>query len=126
MNDSTAIQFLSRNVRIGDWIFEVKSVRALKVDEFGKPYSAIANLTLNGDCGYIDGLLTGDQEEFTKDDYQAFFNLSQQLNLTEVSFDRFKQKRRTTTRIKVPPIGSEQPMLKLIKSSKEITKSLSI
>jgi len=49
---------MSRYTQIGDWIFEVKMVRALRVSEYGQPYSAVATLTSNGDNVYIDSQMT--------------------------------------------------------------------
>jgi len=62
---------MTKHVKIDDWIFEVKTVRALRVDKHGNPYSAIANLTLNGDNVYIDGLLTRENEKFSRKDFHA-------------------------------------------------------
>jgi len=36
---------ISRFTQIGDWIFEVKMVRALRVENYGEPYDAVATLT---------------------------------------------------------------------------------
>lgn len=116
MSAEPPIGNLSRYQQIDDWIFEVKTVRALKVSEFGKPYTATANITLNGDNGYIDSLMMRDEAEFSKEDYQAFVKISQQLGLKKVNFDRFKQQRRTTTTIKVPPLCLEKPELQLVKA----------
>jgi hypothetical protein len=32
-------------------------VRALRVDNYGDPYTAIANISLNGNSAYIDGMM---------------------------------------------------------------------
>ncbi|MFB1015853.1 MAG: hypothetical protein QMC51_09395 [Alteromonadaceae bacterium] len=48
---------ISRNIQIDNWIFEVKMVRALRVDNYGDPYTAIANISLNGNSAYIDGMM---------------------------------------------------------------------
>jgi hypothetical protein len=80
---------MPRYIQIDDWIFEVKTVRALRVKNYGEPYTAIANININGDNVYIDGLLTRDQQ-FSKQDYQTFVNFCQQLAIKNVAFDRFK------------------------------------
>jgi hypothetical protein len=59
-------------VQIDKWIFEVKSVR---VDDFGKPYFAVANVVLNGKSAYIDGLLTREDDDFKRDYYTNLINL---------------------------------------------------
>jgi len=48
---------MPKYVHLNNWIFEVKAVRALRVDNYGEPYSAIANINVNGDVAYLDGLM---------------------------------------------------------------------
>jgi hypothetical protein len=105
---------LSRYVKIDKWIFEVKAVRAIRVDDFGEPYSAIANFTLNGDSAYIDGLLTREDDDFTREDHQTFEKAAQQLAVKSVSFDRFKQNRRVSDTVKVTPLNHSRTELKLV------------
>ena len=114
MSDQSPPETLSRYVQIDKWIFEVKSVRAIRVDDFGKPYSAVANVALNGSGAYIDGLLTREDDDFTREDYQTFVKMSQQLGLENVSFDRFKQERRVSDMVKVPAQNNIKPKLKLV------------
>lgn len=114
MNNQTSAQTLSRYVQIDKWIFEVKAVRAIRVDDFGKPYSAIANFTLNGNSAYIDGLLTREEDDFTREDYQTFVKMTQQLEVKTVNFDRFKQKRRVSDTVKVTPQNKAKPVLRLV------------
>ncbi|SEK53856.1 hypothetical protein SAMN05216262_101605 [Colwellia chukchiensis] len=116
MNKTSFPEALSRCVKIDQWIFEVKSVRAIRVNEFGQPYSATANITLNGDSAYIDGLLTKEGEDFNREDYQAFVKLTQQLELKSFNFDRFKKQRRVSHTVKVAPIEPLAPELKLVKA----------
>ncbi|ASP46451.1 hypothetical protein [Cognaticolwellia beringensis] len=115
MKDQSPQDSLSRYVQIDKWIFEVKSVRAIRVDDFGKPYSAVANLAVSGNSVYIDGLLTREDDDFTREDYQTFIKVSQQLGLDTINFDRFKQKQRVSNIIKVQPLHSHKPELKLVK-----------
>lgn len=116
MNSQSIEQPLSRYVRIDKWIFEVKAVRAIRVDDFGKPYSATANFTLNGNNAYIDGLLTREGDDFTREDRQAFEKLAQQLSVESVSFDRFKQNRRVSDTVKIRQLNHPKMQLKLVKS----------
>ncbi|MGB1263441.1 MAG: hypothetical protein ACPG52_11055 [Cognaticolwellia sp.] len=116
MKNQSSSETLSRYVQIDKWIFEVKSVRAIRVDDFGNPYSAIANFTLNGNSAYIDGLLTREDDDFTREDYQTFTKMSQQLELESVNFERFKQKRRVSDTVKVPATNHEKPELKLVEA----------
>ncbi|WDD97034.1 hypothetical protein [Thalassomonas actiniarum] len=82
---------ISRYVKIDDWIFEVKMVRAIRTERYGEPYSATASVSLNGQHAFIDGLMTSDQAEFTRDDYQSFRKFFAQMNVDQVNFDRYKQ-----------------------------------
>ena len=94
---------ISRHIKIGDWCFEVKMVRALKVDEYGKPYTAIANCNINGNSMYVDGLLTKNDQEFTKEDFMVFHQFSQQLGLDEFSYHRYQNGESKTKSVKVKP-----------------------
>ncbi len=77
---------ISRYVRMDNWIFEIKMVRALKVDSYGKPYEAIAQLNINGDFGYLDGALHAHQDSFSQEDIETFIKISKALNLQSLKF----------------------------------------
>ncbi len=79
-----------RHVKIGDWVFELKMVRALKVEEYGQPYAAIANCNINGNSMYVDGLLTKENQEFTKEDFKTFHKFSEKLGLDSFSYHRYQ------------------------------------
>lgn len=100
---------LTKHVQIGDWIFELKMVRALKVSEYGKPYDAIANCNINGDSMYVDGLLTKDNKEFTREDFLTFHEFSQQLDLSQFSYHRFQNGESVTREVKVAKQGECPP-----------------
>jgi hypothetical protein len=85
MSDSS-----SRYIKIDNWFFEIKTVRALKVDEYGKPYSAIANCSVNGDQLYIDGLMTKSDEDFTKEDLLAFYKFCKKMGIRSCQYDRYQ------------------------------------
>ena len=104
MTDTT-----SRFIQIDDWIFEVKSVRAIKVNSYGEPYNAIANFSLNGDNAYIDGLMTKEGKNFTKDDYQVFNRLCQKMGIKQVQFDRFKNNQFKLDTLNVEPSENIKP-----------------
>ena len=91
----------ARYIQVGDWVFEVKTVRALRVDEYGKPYSAIANCNLNGDSMYIDGLLTKDDKEFSKEDLLTYHKFSQKMGLENMSYHRYQNGESVTKDVKV-------------------------
>jgi hypothetical protein len=81
---------MSKHVQVGDWIFEMKMVRAIKVDEYGKPYSAIANCNVNGDTLYIDGLLTQEGQNLTREDFQSFNDFCYKMNIDKCSYHRYQ------------------------------------
>lgn len=89
-NENSPANLMPRFVQVDDWIFEIKTVRALRVDQYGKPYTAIANLTVNGDTAYLDGLLTRENEKFSRKDFQTFYKFCQQMQVKQAHFDRFK------------------------------------
>jgi len=111
----------SRFIQIGDWCFELKAVRALKVDEYGKPYTAIANCNINGDSMYVDGLVTKSGEEFTKEDFMTFHKFTQMLGLDNFSYHRYHDGQSVTKEVKVKPSihfkakPIEKPFIKLVK-----------
>lgn len=86
-----------------DWIFEIKAIRALKVEQYGQPYSAIANININGDNAYIDGLMTKEHHQFTRDDFDCLIDFCRQLELSTVNFDRYKNQMMRTEAISLKP-----------------------
>lgn len=93
---------MPRYVHLNNWIFEVKAVRALRVDNYGDPYSAIASLTVNGDSAYFDGLLTRENEVFTRDDFSTFKQFCAQIAVKQANFDRFKQSSMASAQVDIP------------------------
>ncbi|REL30680.1 hypothetical protein [Thalassotalea euphylliae] len=75
---------ISRCVRMDDWIFEIKLVRALKVDSYGQPYRAIAQLNVNGDFAFLDGSLHAGEEGFSAQDIATFQQFCQMLEVKEL------------------------------------------
>jgi hypothetical protein len=113
---------LKRYLKIGDWCFELKMVRALKVDKYGEPYSAIANCNVNGDSMYIDGLLTKEGQEFTKEDFMTFYKFTELLGLDNFSYHRYQDGESKTKEVKVKQsqrskenVEGDSPIIKLVK-----------
>jgi hypothetical protein len=100
---------ITRTTQIGDWIFEVKTVRALKVKNYGEPYSAVANLTVNGEQMYVDSHLSTNDEELSKDDFQAIYAFCQSMEMQNISYDRIKNGLRVAKQVEITP----QPELKV-------------
>lgn len=109
---------LSRYVKIGDWYFEVKMVRALKVDEYGEPYSAIANCNINGNSMYVDGLLTKDGQEFTREDFMTFHKFTKNMGLDSFSYHRYHNGVSTNKEVKVTKPERRKSKSKLRKNAK--------
>lgn len=86
------LETLSRCIKIGDWIFEIKTVRAIRAEEYGQPYSAIANISFNGDSAYVDGLMKNSDVDLTKEDFSAIKGYIRQLGGNQLQFDRYKKK----------------------------------
>ena len=91
----------SRFTQIGDWIFEVKMVRALRVKQFGEPYTGTANLMLTGDSVYIDTQMTREGDSFTKVDSLAFYKFCQMLELKQLNYDKIKNGQRVSKTVEV-------------------------
>lgn len=104
----------SRFIQLDNWLFEVKSVRAIRVDSYGKPYDAIANLSFNGNNAYIDGLMTRENQDFSKADYKVFCHLCQKLSIKQIQFDRFKGNEFRLDTIDIEPMKNETSQLKLV------------
>ncbi|MBA6253502.1 MAG: hypothetical protein ACI9O3_001014 [Colwellia sp.] len=119
--DGVPIKSMPRFVQVDDWIFEVKTVRAIRVDEYGKPYTAIANLTVNGDNAYIDGLLTRENEKFNRKDYAAFHQFCQQMKVKQAHFDRFKNNKLSAERADIKPIKFEAKVEAKVEAVKQTT-----
>lgn len=107
---------MSKHVQIGDWIFEIKMVRALKVTEYGQPYSAIANCNINGDAMYIDGLLTQEGQNFTRDDFKSLNAFCYQIGLKQLSYHRYQNGESKTKNVMVT--SPEEP--NIIKNDRPI------
>jgi hypothetical protein len=91
----------SRYTQIGDWIFEVKMVRALRVKNYGDPYTGTANLTLTGDSVYIDTQMTKDGDNFSRVDSFAFYKFCQMLELKQMNYDKIRNGQRVSKTVEV-------------------------
>ena len=110
-------QPISRYTRIGDWIFEVKLVRALKVDNYGDPYTGIANLTINGDDLYIDSQMTRDGIDFNRKDFLSFYKFCQSMEVKNACYDKIKNNERAPRKVPIFTGEEEKPIVQLGKVS---------
>ena len=77
-----------RRFTIDNWTFDVKLVRALKVNVYGEPYTMAANITLNGDRAYIDTLVGRSDVPMTRNDIRALAKASRKLDTGHLDYDR--------------------------------------
>lgn len=82
-------QDITRYIELNNWIFEIKSIKAIKVEKYGEPYSATANLCINNDNAFVDGVMTRDQMDLDQEDYVTFMALCRKLGIKKVKFDDF-------------------------------------
>lgn len=80
-------EMINQHIQIDNWIFEVKLVRALRVQNYGEPYSAIANIKLNGNNAYIDGMMQKDLQQFSKEDVNVIKKYCQKMSINEIKID---------------------------------------
>ena len=92
---------ITRYIELNNWIFEIKSIRAIRVDTYGEPYSATANLCINSDSAYLDGVMTRDQTDLKEEDYLTFMALCEKLGITKMKFDNFSEQNVFEEKIKV-------------------------
>jgi hypothetical protein len=79
---------ISRHIQIDNWIFEVKMVRALRVPNYGEPYSAIANINLNGSSAYIDGMMQKNLKQISNEDIAIIDSYCRQMSIKEIVYER--------------------------------------
>nr|WP_233269035.1 MULTISPECIES: hypothetical protein [unclassified Paraglaciecola] len=106
---------ITRMTKMGDWVFEVKMVRALKVAKHGDPYSAVAMLTANGEQMYIDTQLTKDNEELSKSDFLTIYKFCESLDMKYVCYDRMKNGVRSSKVLAIEPTKVQRPAIRLVK-----------
>jgi hypothetical protein len=101
--------------QMDDWVFEVKMVRALKVKKHGDPYSAIANLTANGDQMYIDSHLSVNNEELSKEDFMTIYKFCQSMGMKNIGYDRIKNGFKTFKKVDILENSLAKLNIRLVK-----------
>lgn len=107
-----------RYIKVGNWMFEVKMVRAIRVEEYGKPYDAVAHMTFNGDEVYVDSQLSSADENLGRKDLEAFLNFAQMMDVGNFRYDRFQNGERRGRNIKLMEDvdkAEPQPNIRLVK-----------
>ena len=95
-----------------DWVFEVKMVRAIKVKNHGEPYSAVANMTVNGDQMYIDSHLSVNEEELSKEDFMTIYKFCQSMGMKNIGYDRIKNGFKTSKQVEISESHNPQPQIR--------------
>jgi len=98
------MQESSRFIKIDNWSFEVKIVRASRIGNNKSQPTATANCNMNGDTMYVDGLLTQDNQEFSKSDFLSFYKFCKQMKVESCSFHRYQHGDSISKDIKVSAI----------------------
>jgi hypothetical protein len=106
---------MSRFTCIGDWIFEVKMVRALRVKKYGEPYTAVATLTANGEHMYVDTQMTREKDELSRKYSAAFYNFCQQLEMKSFNYDKMKNGMRHPRSVDIVENLDTKPIIRLVK-----------
>lgn len=78
---------ITRHIKINDWIFEVKMVKAIRVENYGEPYSAVANINLNGNNAYIDGMMQKNLLQISTKDIAAIEQYCDKMSIDDITFD---------------------------------------
>ncbi|MGJ8691695.1 MAG: hypothetical protein ACSHW0_04380 [Thalassotalea sp.] len=104
----------NRYIQIDGWIFEIKAVRAIKTDSYGKPYEAIANFNFQNDTAFIDGLMTRTENDFSRTDHNTFEKFFSQIGIKRVTFERVCNEQFQSHSRDVNEVAA-QPPLKLVK-----------
>lgn len=74
------------------WLFEIKAVRAIRVDEYGKPFDATVRLEIVDGELHFEGLLA---QDFTKSDWSEIeSHIKGELGFSEYFYSRFKNGKR--------------------------------
>ena len=76
-------------IKIGEWLFEVKTVRALKVGVdgvYGDEYTAIANIDIIDGKAYINSTIG----TFTRKCFRTIFNFVKSRGIKVINYKRIK------------------------------------
>ncbi|WP_370164232.1 hypothetical protein [Marisediminitalea sp.] len=102
---------ITRFTQVGDWIFEVKMVRALRVEKYGQPYDAVSTLTANGDNLYIDTQLTRQHNELSREDCMSFYEFARQLEMKQIQYDKLRNGERQSRIVEI--VENQRPRAKV-------------
>lgn len=80
---------MSKVTTRGKWLFEVKEVRAIRAEEYGKPYDAQLTIKIvNGEV-HVENLMIKDEKSIKLTDWKAVDEEVLSHGHREYSFDRY-------------------------------------
>lgn len=82
-----------KSLKVGNWLFEVKQIKAIKVDKKGEPYSGIATINIINDELHIDGLLMKDSAS-SRSDIEDIKTFISGLGFDEYKYNRYNKDRK--------------------------------
>ena len=71
-----------------NWLFEIKVVRAIRTNEYGKPYAGIASITIVDGEVHVEGLMLINKNK--SDIKEIEQHIKYQLGFNEYYFSRYK------------------------------------
>ena len=78
---------MQRFVEIGEWIYEIKLVKAVKTPKYGQPYTAICYLNFIDDRVTVESLLS--KEQLTKFDFKTHLDFVKKMSVSSIEYDRY-------------------------------------
>lgn len=93
---------MKRVIAIGDWLFEIKSIRAIRVEKYGKPYNGIASIEFIDGEAHVEGALSkAGWERSDTQAFEEFINSFQEFDFYVYSrFNKHDKKRLIKKRLK--------------------------
>jgi hypothetical protein len=77
-------------VTVGGWQFEIKQVRAIRAEKYGKPYSATLMINIVNGTAYIENFLAREGDKINKQDIKTITYFMKSIGFNKVVFDRYK------------------------------------
>ena len=105
---------ITRIAQMDDWVFEINMVRARKVKKHGDPYSAMTNLTANGDQMCIDSHLSVNDEALSKEDFMTIYKFCQSMGMKNIGHDRIKNGFKTFEQVDILENSLTKPNIHLV------------
>lgn len=76
-------------IQTGKWLFEMKELRGMKVEEYGKPYSALTTIRIIDGELRVDGLIS--KQKLEKTDREELEKLVTTLGFSAYTYSNFNE-----------------------------------